>query len=100
MQEKRSSVIQRCIKEVITDFDGELLQFSLSKKGNSAYVLVGFPELRYDVFRISYHQTYKNYFSHPTFRFQYNSKKILKLSYAIILKNQIELVLGIKNILF
>lgn len=34
---------------------------SLSKNGKSAYVLIGFPELRYDVIRISNYKAYKTF---------------------------------------
>lgn len=61
--------LEQSIQNVVANFDGKLSLLTFSKNGNSAYALSTFSNLRYDVFRISQHKTYKSYFSHPTFRF-------------------------------
>lgn len=53
--------LREYLQEVLPKHDGKLMTVSLSKNGKSAYVLIGFPELRYDVIRISNYKAYKTF---------------------------------------
>lgn len=71
--------LREYLQEVLPKHDGKLMTVSLSKNGKSAYVLIGFPELRYDVIRISNYKAYKTFFSHPTFSFYIENKPKFQL---------------------
>lgn len=91
MKKKDVPIIKQCIEEVLTGTEEKLLKFSLSKSGRSAYVLIGFSGLRYDVFRISNHKSYKQFFSHPTFSFHEERKEEFKeyLQKYLLRSNQV-----------
>lgn len=69
MNKAKKRILEQAINEVVGSFEGRLSQLTMSKNGASSYALIVFSDLRYDVFRISNHRAYKQFFSHPTLHF-------------------------------